>query len=141
MQINDNLYWLVRILTEQLDDFDQICYSVKRIKWNLSISNWLCLLLTNIAYGHITLNTLVLICSPKLRCIEPGQYVDRRPLRNNNCYNLKSGMWNSLIWEGSQSKRRKTLISNFCCLILKIWGRLTALEVMKSICLEEENLQ
>ena len=38
-----------------------------------------------VAYGHITLNTPVLVRSPKLSNVEPSQYLDGWPPGNTRC--------------------------------------------------------
>ena len=39
-------------------------------------------------YGHTTLNTPVLVRTPKLSNVGPGQYLDGRPPRNTGCCRL-----------------------------------------------------
>ena len=49
-------------------------------------------------YGHTTLNTPVLVRSPKLSNVGPGQYLDGRPPGNTGCCRLFAVLRSQLIF-------------------------------------------
>ena len=77
--------------------------------WIVKISKWLWFV-----YGHTTLNTPVLVRSPKLSNVGPGQYLDGRLLGNTGCRRL-------LFW----LKCRYEELTNIKTTVIIVYGHTT----------------